>query len=67
MTKALEWEAFKESSGINRKLDERRESEARAIAILRRGNPPLNPHEESKRLKQYKYDRNRKGRKDRGV
>ncbi len=54
------WEVFKESSGINRKLDEKRAIESTAIAIMRRGQTILTPHEEEKRLKQYKYDRNRK-------
>ncbi len=60
MSKSQSWEQFKAESGINAKLAAVRESDMSAIAIMRRGQTKDNPHEAAKKLRQYKYDRNRK-------
>ncbi len=60
MSKSQSWSEFKESSGINAKLAAVRESDMSAIAIMRRGQPKDTEHEAAKKLRQFKYDKNRK-------
>jgi len=59
-TVSQRWERFKEESGLNKKLETKRDLEIGAIAIMKRNNPPKSEYEQQKQKKNYLADKKRR-------